>query len=232
MIKLWNMVLWTPLNGYAVVFLPVSRQDCGRAMKNLLLGLFFMVSLSACVKSPPDNTDNICKIFHQYPQWYKDSYAVQKKWGVPVWVQMAIVHQESRFNAKALPARQKILWIIPWKRPSSAYGYSQALTSTWDLYKKNNGGLFSSRNDFGDAVDFIGWYAHQAYKRAGIAPTNAYQLYLSYHEGVGGFMRKSYLKKPWLVAVAKKVDRRADIFRVQLNGCRKSLKNKSWYSIF
>ena len=193
---------------------------------------FLIMGLGACVKAPPKNTDNVCKIFNQYPQWYKDAYAVQKKWRVPVWVQMAIIHQESRFNGKALPARQKILWVIPWKRPSSAYGYSQALSSTWALYKKKSGGVFASRNDFGDAVDFIGWYANQARKRAGIPSSNAYKLYLSYHEGVGGYLRKSYLKKPWLVAVARKVNRRSDIFKSQLKGCEKSLKRKTWYSIF
>ena len=195
----------------------------------LVVGLFF---LSACVKAPPANMDNVCKIFQQYPSWYKEAKAAESTWGVPVAVQMAIIHQESRFNGKALPPRQKLLWIIPWKRPSTAYGYSQALKSTWANYKKKRGGMFVSRNDFGDAVDFIGWYAHQTRKRTGISPGNAEQLYLAYHEGAGGFIRKTYLKKKWLVAVAKKVNLRAHTYQTQLKGCEKRFRKKSWHGIF
>ncbi|MCC5792919.1 MAG: transglycosylase SLT domain-containing protein [Legionellaceae bacterium] len=176
--------------------------------------------LSSCVKSPPQQTDNICAIFKQYPSWYRDTHRTEQKWAVPIAVQMAIIHQESRFNGKALPARTKLLWVIPWTRPSTAYGYSQALKSTWSHYKQEHGGYFSSRTSFADAVDFIGWYAQQAQKRAGISPRNAQQLYLAYHEGVGGFLQKTYSKKPWLIAVAKKVQARSDTFQRQLNGCR------------
>lgn len=203
---------------------------------NVMKVLFVLVTclalfMSGCVKKPPSNTENICKIFKQYPSWYKDTKATQKRWGIPIWVQMAIMHQESRFNAKALPARKKLLWVIPWKRPSTAYGYTQALKSTWENYKKKQGSMFASRTDFGDAVDFIGWYSHQARKRAGISLYNAEQLYLAYHEGVGGFQRKTYLKKPWLISVAKKVERRAQMYHRQLGSCEKSL-NRHWYSIF
>lgn len=201
-------------------------------MKTIIMVFVALFFLNACVKAPPANTENVCKIFKQYPSWYKEAKATQRRWGVPIAVQMAIIHQESRFNGKALPPRQKLLWIIPWKRPSTAYGYTQALKSTWENYKKKRGGMFVSRNDFGDAVDFIGWYAYQARKRAGISPTNAEQLYLAYHEGVGGFIRKTYLKKKWLVAVAKKVNQRAHTFQYQLKGCEKRLNRKSWYNIF
>ena len=49
---------------------------------------------------------------------------------------MAIIRQESSFDPNAAPDREKILGIIPWKRPSSARGYSQAVDATWDQYKK------------------------------------------------------------------------------------------------
>jgi len=160
--------------------------------KILLLGLM-VFSFTSCVKSPPKNVNNACHIFKQYPKWYRETLDVEKRWHVPVSVQMAIIHQESRFNGRAKPKRTRLLWIIPWKRPSSAYGYSQALKSTWDLYEKSEGGFWgSSRDDFGDAADFIGWYAHQAYKRAGIPKNDAYRLYLAYHEGIGGYTRKTY----------------------------------------
>lgn len=168
------------------------------------------------------DVNNICNIFSQYPRWYYDAIDVEKRWKVPVPVQMAIIHQESRFNADARPQRLKLLGIFPWRRPSTAYGYTQALGSTWSIYKKNNGSILSSRNDFSAGVDFIGWYANEANKRAGIPRDDAYALYLAYHEGVGGFMQKTYLQKAWLIQVAHKVKVRSQIYQAQLAGCRRA----------
>lgn len=192
----------------------------------LLFLLLCPLLLLSCVSPPPRDVNNICNVFKQYPKWYSDAKDVERRWKVPVAVQMAIIHQESKFDARARPPRKKLLWIIPWKRPSSAYGYTQALKGTWAHYKQNNGGLFSSRNDFGDGVDFIGWYANQASIRAGISRSDAYPLYLAYHEGVGGYMKQSYLKKPWLVTVARKVKARSQLYEMQLNSCRNSLPSR------
>ncbi|NDH69045.1 MAG: hypothetical protein EBY22_14310 [Gammaproteobacteria bacterium] len=134
---------------------------------------------------------------------------------------MAIIHQESKFVANAKPPYQFFLGIIPLGRPSTAYGYAQVLDSTWDLYKQNNGGWLSSRTNFVDSVDFIGWYANQAYKQARIPRSNAYELYLAYHEGIGGYLNKSYLKKRWLMQVARKVDARSRLYQAQLASCRR-----------
>ena len=132
---------------------------------------------------------------------------------------MAIIHQESKFDAAATPERTKLLWVIPWSRPSTAYGYTQALRSTWAEYKRTSRGAWASREDFSDAVDFIGWYANQAYVKAGISRDNAQQLYLAYHEGIGGYQRQTYLKKSWLMQVAKKVEARSQIYQAQLYRC-------------
>lgn len=201
-----------------------------KIMKFKLFALLLsVIVLNSCVsRHPPSDVNNICTIFKQYPKWYKDSVDVEKRWKVPVPIQMAIIHQESKFDASARPPRTKLLWIIPWKRPSSAYGYAQALQSTWNQYKKANGWFWSSRDDFADGVDFIGWYANQANARAGIPRTDAYSLYLAYHEGVGGFQRKTYLKKPWLVSVAHKVKAKSQIYAAQLSTCHASLKRHSW----
>ena len=198
----------------------------------LLSYLLLFLCLTGCVKAPPAHVDNICHIFKQYPRWYQDAKDVERRWRVPVSVQMAIIHQESRFNGKARPERTKLLWVIPWKRPSSSYGYTQALQSTWNEYKKSNGGLWSSRTDFGDAVDFIGWYANLAHQRAGIARHDAYALYLAYHEGIRGFQRKTYLKKQWLIHVAQKVKAKSQLYATQLKKCEKSLKRRSWMSLW
>jgi hypothetical protein len=193
----------------------------------ILLGSVLL--LTACVSKPPSDINNICNVFKQYPKWYTDAKDVERRWKIPVPVQMAIIHQESKFDARARPPRTKLLWVIPWKRPSSAYGYTQALHSTWQEYKNSNGGLFSSRDDFGDGVDFIGWYANQAHIKAGIARADAYQLYLAYHEGIGGYQRKTYLNKPWLITVAHKVKAKSQLYAMQLNYCQSSLKSRSWY---
>lgn len=203
-------------------------------MSILKSGVAFLITLtlSGCVTKPPGNVDNVCQIFKQYPKWYHEAKDVERRWRVPVPVQMAIIHQESKFNGKARPERSKLLWIIPWTRPSTAYGYTQALNGTWARYKKTHGNVFSSRDDFGDGVDFIGWYANNAHKRAGINRGDAYALYLAYHEGVGGYLRKTYLKKRWLIAVARKVKAQAQFYQMQLASCEKSLQSKTWYKFW
>lgn len=197
-------------------------------MLKIIMFCVLSVCLSACVKSPPNQVDNACSIFKQYPEWYKSAKRVERKWQVPVAVQLAIIHQESRFNAHARPQRTKLLWVIPWTRPSSALGYTQALTPTWEHYKDKNGRLWASRKSFSDAVDFIGWYAGDARKRAGIPSDDAYKLYLAYHEGVGGYQRKTYLAKPWLIKVARKVKRQSQIYQTQLSHCR-GLSAGGWF---
>ncbi|PJD90767.1 MAG: hypothetical protein CK424_08880 [Legionella sp.] len=189
--------------------------------KRVAFGLFILIFLSGCMPPrPPSDVSNICRIFKENPRWYRDAKAAERRWWVPVPVQMAIVHQESKFDAHARPPRSKLFSLIPWGRPTTAYGYSQALNGTWALYRKAEGGFFASRTNFADAVDFIGWYAQDAHRRADISRSDAYALYLAYHEGVGGYMRKTYLHKAWLPPVARKVENRARIYRAQLAYCK------------
>lgn len=189
--------------------------------KIIILFLSTIILVSCVSHPPPADINNVCNIFKQYPRWYKAAQDVEHRWKVPVPVQMAIIHQESKFDASARPPRGKLLKIIPWKRPSTAYGYTQALHGTWSQYKQTNGGFLSSRGDFTDGVDFIGWYANQANIKAHIPRSNAYELYLAYHEGVGGYLRKSYLKKPWLLGVARKVNAKSQMYAMQLNSCKR-----------
>lgn len=185
--------------------------------------IFFLILLclllTACANKPPANLDNVCHIFKQYPHWYRDAKDVERRWLVPVPVQMAIIHQESKFDAHAKPGFRKILWVIPWKRVSTAYGYAQALDGTWDLYKRTNGSMWSMRSNFANGVDFIGWYANMANRQAAVPRRDAYLLYLAYHEGVGGYKRKTYLRKPWLIHVARKVKSRSYLYAAQLRRC-------------
>lgn len=184
-----------------------------------LLLLLLASMLTSCASQPPRDVNNACNIIREYPGWYREALDVEHRWRVPVSVLFAIIHQESKFDAQATPPRRKLLWLIPWDRPSTAYGFSQALRATWGIYKREFGGFWASRDNFGHAVDFIGWYANAAHKRAGIDRGDAYALYLAYHEGVGGYLRKTYLQKPWLVSVAQKVKARSAIYKAQLAGC-------------
>lgn len=194
-----------------------------RIVIKLFALLLIALALAGCVSKPPSDINNICNIFRQYPRWYTDAKDVERRWRVSVPVQMAIIHQESKFDARAKPPRKKLLWVIPWMRPSTAYGYAQALHDTWLEYKRTNGSILSTRDSFSDGVDFIGWYANQAYVKARIPRSDPYLLYLAYHEGIGGYKRKTYLGKPWLMQVAHKVSAKAALYSMQLNSCRASL---------
>ena len=184
--------------------------------------------LIGCAAHPPLNMENSCSIFYEKRGWYRDAARSQRRWGVPVGVQLAIVHQESRFVHDAKPPRRRILWIIPGPRPSSAVGYAQATKETWSDYIRATGHRGADRDDFEDAVDFIGWYGEQSRKRCGIDKADAYELYLAYHEGHSGYRKKTYLAKPWLMAVARKVKARAIRYQGQLATCEKRLKRRWW----
>jgi len=188
-------------------------------MKKIFI-LAALCFLSACATVPPKNIDNICSIFSEKSDWYEDSYQVYTRWGVPIPVQMAIMYQESSFRADAQPPRPWLLGFIPWFRSSSAFGYAQAKDETWADYISNTGNSGADRDDFTDATDFIGWYCAVSEKQLGIPKTDAKNLYLAYHEGHGGFKKRSYLKKGWLQQTANKVANRAQRFQKQLSTCR------------
>lgn len=195
--------------------------------KILILTLACM--LAACTSSPPKHLTNACSIFDEKDGWYKDAKKASKRWGIPIATNLAIMHQESRFVAKAKPPRTKILWVFPGPRKSSAYGYSQAKKETWKWYKRESGHGGADRNDFDDAIDFIAWYNHITVKRNKVKPNDTYNLYLAYHEGHGGFSRGSYKKKSWLIGVAKKVDRLAKSYDAQLTKCEDRLDSSWWW---
>ncbi len=202
-----------------------------RIVAALLASGAVSLALVGCATKPPQDVNNICAIFEDKRGWYKDARKSEKRWGTPVPVMMAIVHQESRFVAKAKPPRKKILGFIPGPRPSDSYGYSQALKSTWESYERSAGRYGADRDDFADAIDFVGWYNHQSYRRNGIARTDAYRLYLAYHEGHGGYERGTYRNKDWLLGVARKVSDRSATYGRQLAGCQERLeKQGGWFS--
>ncbi len=194
--------------------------------------LMIVALLPACVTSPPKQVDNVCHIFREKSGWYGDAKESRARWGVPVSVSMAFMHQESRFVATAKPPRKKLWGVIPGPRPSDAYGYSQAKDSTWEWYQRSTGNYGADRDDFGDAIDFVGWYNNVSHKELGIDKQDAFRLYLAYHEGHGGYRKQSYRSKDWLVDVARKVDRQARRFNSQLQECSEELEPRGWFDWF
>ncbi len=195
--------------------------------KLAIIALVMLVS--ACATSPPEQTDNVCDIFREKSGWYADAKESRARWGVPISVSMAFMHQESRFVATAKPPRKKLWGFIPGPRPSDSYGYSQAKNSTWEWYQRSTGNYGADRDDFGDAIDFIGWYNNVSYKQLGIDKQDAFRLYLAYHEGHGGYRKQSYRSKEWLVDVARKVDRQANRYNSQLQDCSEELEPRGWF---
>ncbi|GLP96814.1 hypothetical protein GCM10007895_21200 [Paraferrimonas sedimenticola] len=185
------------------------------------------MTLAGCAASPPAEPENICAIFKEKRDWYKAAKNTREKWGAPEHVTMSIMYQESSFKHNAAPPMQYFLGFIPIGRASSAYGYAQAKTITWGDYVKETGNTWGKRNDFDDAMDFMGWYIYKSNKVNGVSKWDAYAQYLNYHEGWGGYKRGSYRSKAWLMNVSKKVDRRASQYSAQLQGCREDL-DRSW----
>ena len=195
---------------------------------NKLLFLFIFFLISACSSIPKNTTDG-CSIFSERYLWYKYSKKVEKKWGTPIYIQLAFIKMESDFDWLAKPPRQKIFKIIPFKRPSSSLGYSQAVKGTWEQYKKETNNKLATRVRFKDSVNFIGWYTNKTEKLLKISKKDAFRQYIAYHEGWGNY--KNYKKKQKVILLAKKVQQQANKYRLQLKKCQKKL-NRNKYIIF
>lgn len=196
-----------------------------------LLALMTLLSMTAgCSTYQPAKTNNICEIFRGEIDWYSSARDANKRWGTPIWVMMAIIDQESRFVADAQPDRDWFLF-IPLPRRSSAYGYAQAQDPAWEQYMKSTGNSGHDRDDFSDAINFVGWYTHTTQRKLGVSKWDAYNQYLAYHDGHGGFQRGTWKSKGWLKQVASKVKRKAASYNAQLKHCKSELDSKadSWF---
>ena len=198
-------------------------------LKILCISVIF---LYACTSNKLVNTADSCIIFDQKQHWYKATKNSYEKWGAPISLQLAIINQESSFNQFAKPKRNKILGIIPGSRPSTAFGYAQVTDPTWNWYKEMTGNNNASRANFNDITDFIGWYVNQSKKIAGVSIKDSYNQYLAYHEGQGGWKKKSYLSKKWLIKAAKNVERNTNKYNNQLKECESRLNKKGLFGIF
>jgi hypothetical protein len=194
-----------------------------RSSLSKIVAVFALVlALSACA-SAPSHINNVCRVFDQKNGWFENwrtaAEKSERKYGVPVPVLMATLRKESGFQHNAKPPRTMLLGFIPWKRASSAYGYSQALDGTWTQYQKETGNGSAKRNNFADAVDFVGWYHSKTADRFGVSRTDAYNLYLAYYFGWSGYGRGDWAQKTGLQRYARETEKMAREYEQQLQEC-------------
>lgn len=207
----------------------MSKRGCLQTLSLVLAATLFT---AGCATTPPARQDNVCHIFSEQPRWYDHTRASERRWGTPIAVQMAFVKQESSFQARARPERRRILGIFPGSRPSSARGYAQAQDPAWQDYQEATGNNLTRRSNFGHAVDFIGWYNDVSHRRLGLAKTDAFNLYLAYHEGHAGYRRGAWRGNSRLQGIARRVEATAERYQAQLPQCEAQLRCRRWYQVW
>ena len=195
-----------------------------------LFSLFIFFIVVSC-SSIPQNVANACKIFDERYFWYKHTKKSSEVYGAPIHVILAFINKESGFNRWAKPERTKLFKIIPYKRPSSSFGYSQAVNKTWELYKKETDNPLALRTRFKDSAMFIGWYIKKTKQINKIPLNDSYRQYLNYYLGWGNYAKKVYKTDKKAIIFAKNVEKQSKIYKGQLIECRKSLDKKR-YIIF
>lgn len=190
-------------------------------LKRIVPVVLLALGLSACA-SAPKNINNVCSVFDQrdgwMENWYKSAKAAEARHGIPVHVLMATVRKESGFQHNARPKRKWYLGFIPGPRPSTAYGFSQALDGTWDQYQRETGSR-GSRTDFATAIDFVGWYHGKTVRTYGVAPNDAFRLYLAYYHGWTGFSRGDWQRNRGIQNYARATAKMADDYAAQMQRC-------------
>ena len=194
-----------------------------------MAGLVLVVN--GCVSAPPANAADICDVFDEKRGWYRQARKAERAWNISIPIMMAVAYKESSFRHNARPERKKILGVIPWRRPSSAYGFAQATDEAWSDYQRATGRKLARRTRFSDAIDFVGWYLDRSHRNLGIPRNDARKLYLSYHEGLTGYRRGSYRGNEWLLGAANRVSAKAQSYSGQLATCRRFL-DRGWLGIF
>jgi hypothetical protein len=200
-------------------------------LRALALLILLGTTLTACLSTAPRQAVNVCSLFEDQRAWFRAAEQSQRRWDIPVGVSMAFIYQESGFRSRARPERTRILGVIPGPRPSDAFGYAQALDSTWDDYRASTGNRLARRSNFAHAVDFVGWYNANSVRRNALARDDARNLYLAYHEGNTGFARGSYADKPWLLEIADRVQSNAQRYQAQYEQCAPALRQSWWQRI-
>jgi hypothetical protein len=178
------------------------------------------VALAGCASiDPPAQTADACAIFSEKESWWRAVKRAEDRWDVSPGYVLAVIRQESAFTHDARPPRRGGFLFFPGKRPSSAFGYAQAQDPAWQDYQKAVGDSGVDRDEFRDAADFVGWYTHESARQLGLSMSDYRAQYLAYHEGRGGYAKRSYSGKSWLLDVASKVDATARTYDAQIDRC-------------
>ena len=201
-----------------------------KILKNNLIYFFIFLFLASC-SSIPKHPTNACKIFSEKYLWYKHIKQSSETYGAPVHIILAFVNKESGFNRWAKPKRTKLFKVIPYKRPSSSFGYSQAVNKTWELYKTETNSPLALRTRFKDSVMFIGWYMQKTNKINKIPLSDPYRQYLNYYLGWGSYKNEAYKTDKKAVIFAKSVEKKSKVYKNQLRECKENLDRKK-YIIF
>ncbi len=214
----------------------LTLSQCWLSMKRAVA-----VSLAVCMAgvvlvvdgcaSMPSNAADICDVFDEKSGWYRHARKAEQNWNISIPIMMAFTYKESSFRHDARPERNRILGIIPWRRPSSAYGFAQATDETWADYKRASGRKRASRTRFSDAIDFVGWYLDRAHRVLGIPRNDARTLYFAYHDGLTGYRQGKWRSNKWLQGAADRVATNAQRYSEQLGTCRRFL-DRGWLGIF
>ncbi|WP_269931719.1 transglycosylase SLT domain-containing protein [Aminobacter sp. HY435] len=188
-----------------------------------MLPIAVVLAVAGCA-TPPEDINNLCAVFQQrdgwIESWHTDAKRAEQKYGVPVHVLMATLRKESGFKSNARPPRTKLLGFIPWKRPSTAYGYSQALDGTWTQYQRETGNWSARRTSFASAIDFVGWYHSKTAQTYGVARDDAYSLYLAYYFGWSGYGRGDWKNNSSMQRYARSTVSMAQSYETQMRQCR------------
>jgi len=181
-----------------------------------------LAAISGCA-STPEHTDNACLVLDQkggwFNNWGKAAKKAEREYGIPMPIILATIYTESGFRQRAKPPRRKLLGFIPWKRQSSAYGYSQALKGTWEHYKRDTGHSGASRTSFSDTAQFVGWFHRESVLKNHVSPNNAYALYMNYYLGHAAYAKG--VRSAAAETAAQRTARMAARYDEQLRRCGK-----------
>ena len=202
---------------------------CPESVRWTFAAALAAVMLVGCASRPPSNAENLCEIFKERTSWYRAAKTAQRRWKIPASVMMAVMYKESSYVADARPPRRRLLGIVPGKRPSSAYGFAQATDAAWSDYLRDTGNRFADRDDFADAIDFVGWYLNRSHRHLNIPRGDARSLYLSYYAGLGGYRRGTWRNNAWLKDAATRVDKRSRRYQRQLDRCPRLDRRRWWF---
>ena len=186
-----------------------------------------VTALSGCIFGGPlSNTADACTIFKERSSWYRAAVRSEDQWKIRVPILLAVIKKESSFQSDARPTRKKGFLGLPGPRPSTAYGYPQAKNETWNDYKKAIDNKHAQRDDFADAINFVGWYLSTAARVNQISRNSARNLYIAYHEGVTGYRRGAWRNDSFILTASAMVDDQAKLYDQQLQNCRRGAGRK------